>query len=289
MTNENLELQKKTKEGINLIESNNFLEAEKIFDKFLENHETEITGLFFLGIISIKKKENYKAKELFLKILSINEFHLEANFNLALVYFGEDNYDEAITYFNICIKINDKHLPSYYHKGLIYMVRDNYDDAIKYFDICNNIDEKFIPTSLNLGNIYLRKNEFKKSIHYYQKILKLTSDKVYSNLAKFNIAWNQLAECNLKEGFENYEVRNEKPVVKKQVNELITKYSCKEWQSEDLNNKTILILSEQGLGDNIQFFRYLFWLKDKFNVNIIFYIDKKKLRDFKNFKINNFV
>ena len=167
------------------------------------------------------------------------------------------------------------------------MVRDNYDDAIKYFDICNNIDEKFIPTSLNLGNIYLRKNEFKKSIHYYQKILKLTSDKVYSNLAKFNIAWNQLAECNLKEGFENYEVRNEKPVVKKQVNELITKYSCKEWQSEDLNNKTILILSEQGLGDNIQFFRYLFWLKDKFNVNIIFYINKKKSHLFKDtpFKI----
>ena len=27
-------------------------------DKFLENNETKITGLFFLGIISIKKKEN---------------------------------------------------------------------------------------------------------------------------------------------------------------------------------------------------------------------------------------
>ena len=60
MIKENLEIQKKTKEGIDLIESNNFLEAEKIFDKFLENNETEITGLFFLGIISIKKKENYK-------------------------------------------------------------------------------------------------------------------------------------------------------------------------------------------------------------------------------------
>ena len=59
MIKENLELQKKTKEGINLIESNNFLEAEKIFDKFLENNETEITGLFFLGIISIFKNFKY--------------------------------------------------------------------------------------------------------------------------------------------------------------------------------------------------------------------------------------
>ena len=286
MINENLELQKRIKEGINLIENNNFLEAEKIFDKLLENNETNTTGLFFLGIISIKKKENFKAKELFLKILSINEFHLEDNFNLALVYFGEDNYDEALTYFNICIKIKDKHLPSYYHKGVVYMVRDNYDDAIKYFDICNNIDEKFIPTSLNLGNIYLRRNEFKKSINHYQKILNLSSDKVYLNLAKFNIAWSQLAECNLDEGFKNYEVRKEKPLIKKQVNELIEKYSCKEWEGENLDSKTIIILSEQGLGDNIQFFRYLFWLKDKFNTNIIFYINKKQSHLFKDSPFN---
>ena len=59
MIDENLELQKKIKEGINLIENNNFLEAEKIFDKFLKNKETETTGLFFLGIISIKKKRKF--------------------------------------------------------------------------------------------------------------------------------------------------------------------------------------------------------------------------------------
>ena len=286
MTKRDPEFQKKINEGINLIEKNNFLEAEKIFSNFLNNKDTETTGLFFLGIISIKKKENFKAKELFIKILSINEFHLEANFNLALVYFGENNYDEALKYFDISIKINDKHLPSYYHKGLIYMFRNNYDDAIKYFDICNNIDEKFIPTSLNLGNIYLRRNEFKKSIHYYQKILNLTSDKTYSNLAKFNISWNQLAECNFDEGFKNYEVRKEKPLVTKQVNKLIEKYSCKEWQGENLDNKTIIILSEQGLGDNIQFFRYLFWLKDKFNANIIFYINKKQSHLFKDTPFN---
>ncbi len=276
MTTKNSEVQIKINEGVNLIEKNNFLEAEKIFLPFVDNKETEIIGLFFLGIISIKKKENFKAKELFYQILAIDKYHPEANFNLALVYFGEENFDEALKYFDVLIKINDKHLPSYYHKGLIYMARDDFDNAINNFEICDKIDDRFIPTSLNLGNIHLRRNEFKKSIHYYQKILKTSSDKTYSNLAKFNISWNQLAEGSLDEGFKNYEVRNEKPLVKKQVNELIIKYSCKEWQGENLDNKTILILSEQGLGDNIHFFRYLFWLKDKFNVNIIFYIKKKQ-------------
>jgi len=56
------ELQKKINEGINLIEKNNFLEAEKIFSNFLNNKDTETTGLFFLGIISIKKKKILKQK-----------------------------------------------------------------------------------------------------------------------------------------------------------------------------------------------------------------------------------
>ena len=75
----NNELQKKIKEGINLIEKNNFLEAEKIFKKFLNNKETESTGLLLLGIINIKKKEYLKAKELLYKVLAINKLHPEAN------------------------------------------------------------------------------------------------------------------------------------------------------------------------------------------------------------------
>ena len=62
MTTKNSEVQIKINEGVNLIEKNNFLEAEKIFLPFVDNKETEIIGLFFLGIISIKKKENFKAK-----------------------------------------------------------------------------------------------------------------------------------------------------------------------------------------------------------------------------------
>ena len=287
MIKRNSDLQKKINEGINLIEKNNFLEAEKLFSNFLNNKDTETTGLLFLGIINIKKKETYKAKEFLYKVLAINKLHPEANFNLGLIYFGEKNFDEALIYFNVLIKINSKHLPSFYHKGLIYMLRENYDEAIKYFEICKDIDIKFIPTLSNLGNIYLRRNEFKKSIENYKKILDLKPDETYTNLAKFNISWNQLAECNFDEGFKNYEIRKEKPLIKKQIKDTIKIYSCREWLGEDLNNKTILILSEQGLGDDIHFFRYLFWIKDEFNTNIIFYVNKKKSHLFENspFKI----
>jgi Flp pilus assembly protein TadD len=37
--------------------------------------------------------------------------------------------------------------------------------------------------------------------------------------------------------------------------------SCRQWQGEGLADKSIVVIAEQGLGDEIQFVRYLAWLK----------------------------
>ena len=65
------------------------------------------------------------------------------------------------------------------------------------------------------------------------------------------------------------------------------KFNPTEWKGENLNNKKILIISEQGIGDNIQFFRYLFSLKENYKCEIIFYTDKNIQHIFKSspFKI----
>lgn len=62
------------------------------------------------------------------------------------------------------------------------------------------------------------------------------------------------------------------------------------WNGEDLNNKTIYIQSEQGMGDRILFGRYLFWLKEKYpNARIIFLSDSPGVSLFWEFKEQNIV
>ena len=40
--------------------------------------------------------------------------------------------------------------------------------------------------------------------------------------------------------------------------------TSKVWNGENLNNKKILIIAEQGIGDLIQFARYMYLLKNKY-------------------------
>ena len=93
MDNEKLEIEKKVNEGINLFENDKYEESIKIFEKLKENSKTSIVGLFFLGVIEVKRKNLEAAKKFFFDVLKINKNHEDANLNLGLVYLEEKEFE----------------------------------------------------------------------------------------------------------------------------------------------------------------------------------------------------
>ena len=271
-------LQKKIDKGIHLLNKKNFTKATEIFNYLIKNNQTKIIGLFFLGIIQIQKKNSLLAEEYLLKVLQINKNHEDANLNLAFIYFGEKRYEKSTIYLDKVIEINTNNLNAIYHKGLIFFYVKEYDNAIRYFEICNNLNSTFFYPYLNLGHIYLRTGNFKKAILNYTKVLEIDPS---NYTAKFNLSWCYFSTFDFDNGFKFYENRKEKTLPNEKLNKINEELKSKEWSGQNLDNKSILILSEQGIGDSIQFFRYLFWLKDKYKVKIIFYIDKKLVNLFK--------
>ena len=265
-------LEKKINKGIELLKKKDFSGAIKIFEYLKKNNSTKIIGLFFLGIIKIQQNDNNLAKKYFFQLLELNPNHEDANLNLALVYFKEQKYDESKIYLNKVIEINKTNINAYYHKGLIYFHLKDFNKAISYFEICTNLQNNHIYSYLNLGHCFLRIKKFDKAIENYSKVLALDTN---NNTSKFNLSWCYFANLNFKNAFKFYEYRKEKTLPGEKLKEVNAKIKSNEWEGEDLDNKTILILSEQGIGDNIQFFRYLYWIHEKYNVDILFYTDEK--------------
>ena len=156
------------------------------------------------------------------------------------------NYDEAIRYFNDCIKINEKFTPAYSNLGRVYADLNNYNDAKKYFN----------------KSIFFNENDF---------VSKFELSKIFFSLGNF------------KSAFKFYE--NRKLIYKdKNLNFIKQNFDSLEWSGEQLKNKKIVILSEQGFGDIIQFSRYINILEDA--CEIYFVVNSKLNYLLKNLNVN---
>ena len=279
-----LSFEDEVNKGLKLFENNKLEEAIKVFNKLKEYKETKVYSIFLLGIIQIKKKNLNLAKDFFYQALRLDKNHEDSNLNLGLVYLEEKQFDKAKFFFEKVLNINEKNLNAVYHLGLVFFFKKELDKAVKYLNKSIEVNEKYLHSYVTLGHIFLRQKNFDQAIKNYNKVLEIDPKNIKIN---FNLSWCYFAKSNLEIGFEKYEFRPEKISsigIHKDVNE---KYGSKEWNGENLDGKTILIIREQGYGDNINFFRYLYWLKETYKANIIFFSHKKLEYLFRNspFKI----
>ena len=304
----------KLKSGIEFFNKNKLNEAIECF-KFLENEKsTQIIAFLYLGIIEIKKNNNENAKKYFFKILEIDKNHEFANLNLGLISFQEKDMKKTLDYLNKTLDINQNNLLAKYHLGLIEMINKEYEKAKKKFeDIllkepknlsalnnlgicyskqinfkkaidlfkeCLHINDKNKQAILNLANCLFQIKDFQNSIINYNKVLDIDKD---HTIAKIGLSKCYFAINDYDKGFYFFEARKKVQLDNLKISDKLVKdFNCKEWFKEKIDNKKILILSEQGIGDNLQFARYIFWLKEKFNCDILFYINKKISHLFKN-------
>ena len=115
---------------------------------------------------------------------------------------------------------------------------------------------KLIGIHFNTGEYQIGKDLF------YKIKNKIYNDPNYNNF----IATTLLYDGNFEEGFKFYDKRN---------SNFVREYSnINEWRGESLNNKKILVYFEQGLGDTLQFSKYIVPLL-KICKNVTFLVQEK--------------
>ena len=126
-----------------------------------------------------------------------------------------------------------------------------------------------------MAKTYQDQREIQKAAFWFEKALQIKPD--YAE-AKFNLATVYLLTENFQEGWQGYEWRFRRREWKRTYPH---RYRKPRWNGENFTGKRLLVHSEQGLGDILQFVRYLPKVKAR-GGTVVFETRKALMDIFKN-------
>ena len=184
------------------------------------------------------------------KLLHLQPNNYEAMNNLSLALCENSSFDEAATYCELAIHVHPNVPESYNNMGNVLKYKNDFAGAIDFYTQAIDLNPDNAEFFYNLGNAYQETLQFEKSFSCFDQALKIKQD-YYP--AIWNKALLNLLLGNFEEGWLQYEYRWLDQQKHKRRN-----IDAQLWLgNESLSGKSILVISEQGFGDTIQFYRYV--------------------------------
>ena len=194
-------------------------------------------------------------------------------------------YDEAIKFYEKSFKINPTKNFSMYNIGNIYFLQGEFEKAIFAFNKSIKANPENFLAHNNLALAYKNIGNFENASKSFENSIKINPNYIDGHI---NYSTLLLMMGKLEKGFEEYEWRKKSKSFSDYINYSKLNLKSKVWNGENLNNKKLFVIAEQGIGDLIQFTRYLYFLQEKYNLEIILYVKSNKFFHFfdkKKFKL----
>ena len=131
--------------------------------------------------------------------------------------------------------------------------QNNFEGALKNYAMAFAEDRHSASAFNNYGNVLREIGEPEAAIPFLQRSIQLAPQAVTPN---FNLSVAYLLAGDYARGWPQYEHRWNF----EHLAGTLPKFTQPRWNGQDLRDKTILVCQEQGLGDTIQFIRFVFGL-----------------------------
>ncbi len=299
-------------EAIRCHQSGKLDDAEVLYRRIIENDSGDagISGAHNNLANILKARDNVsEAIEHYQKAISLNPGIAETHYNLGSSFYRLGNFDKSIQQYMKAISIKPSFAEAYSDLGNSLKMLGKFKEAVEKYqeaisikpDLAvayNNLGDAYkelglyekaveqcqkavelMPDSgevhVNLGNVLLKQGEIQDSILHYQKAIDMAPD--YAD-AHYNKSLALLLTGNFDEGWKEYEWRFRSGEIALDIG--FKDSGLPVWDGSCLEDKTIIIQSEQGAGDSVQFARYIPIVRSRCK-KVIFECDKSLLRLFK--------
>jgi len=230
------------------------------------NGKDKLKALNNIGSILSKSKKYKIANQYYLDSLKIDQNNTLTINNLLSNYL-ELRDDENSDIFYEKAKNIDQNITHFLYNKAEYLIQKNQlDDAIEILENNKNKDLKFFIKLIRVYSLIGKKDKAQNLLNELKKIDSKDPDYLQFLGMRF------LFKGDFEIGWKYYEQRNTK--LKNIFNDR------PEWKGENIHQKSIVVYNEQGLGDSIQFSKFLIPLL-KLSKNITFLVQKNIIDIFK--------
>lgn len=262
-----------------------FANAQLIYKQILTSDPTDVEALFEFGLLTHELKQKDIATSIFSKIIDLDDTYHLAFFQRGLIHSQNKKYELAICDFSSALNIEPNFFKALSSRGIAFTKQSNFDAA--HMDFCAVVELRPNCADAYYNRALARKN-LKKiglAIADYTQAIKLNPSHFQAlnnrgmalrELRLFGEAIEDFGNCvavkpDFADGYFNKalthimigDYKNAWPLYEHRwdsssFNSKKRNFDKPLWLGRpSLAGKTILLHSEQGLGDSLQFCRYI--------------------------------
>ena len=199
-----------------------------------------------------KQGSHQEAEKHYLIAIQLDPNNVVTCSNLGALYKEQKNISKAKEFYQKALKLNPNFAEAHNNFGLLLKEVKQFSDAETCYQNALNLNPKYSEAHNNLGELFREKKQFEQAKDCYQRALSIDTN---YTAVKWNLSLLQLALTNFSEGWKCYETRNHSEnTTTSPVFPIVTTIQYQgENLNQDLKNKHLLIIPEQGVGDEVMF------------------------------------
>jgi tetratricopeptide (TPR) repeat protein len=227
-----------------------YKEAIFYYKLALESTEPFFEVLHNLGLAHAQLFQFKEAKQYFEKANFINHhsYELQLNWGSTLKNLGE--FKESLTHLGLAENINPMDACVWLNKGVTLEAMDRQQEALECYDKAIALNHNYLEAHCNKANSLMVTGQYSDAMESFKSALAINPN---DHDTLYNLSLLQLAMGDFVSGWKNYENR----WLRENAPQKLFRQRPELTDLGNIQNKKILVWSEQGLGDSIQFSRYL--------------------------------
>ncbi len=233
-------------------------QAENYYLRYLDLKPQALDGLKALAHLYLNLGRLDEAAQTAQQaMLSVS--HDSALLNLyANILQDQQRYDEAYEHYQSALKLGANPGEVYANLGNLFHAQDDFEQSLSSYKKSLELAPRSVATLNSLGFLYYKHGHFEEARDYYEQALKLDPG---NHAVRWNRSLLLLTLGEFKQGWQDYESRNQTVETGRQFGRCAV--DKPRWDGSEIQDKTLLVIAEQGLGDTFQFCRYLPLIRER--------------------------